>query len=1313
MKEHIQAAPIDRAAADQQALQQELIRANEKMQDIINAIPGGVAIYKVTDIFETVYFSDGVPELSGYTVEEYRKLAKQDAAKMTYWEDTPKVVAKVRKVIETHQVVTFEFRKQHRDGHIVWVRVQMKWIGEEDGCPLLHCVFHNISDLKDAQLEMSHLVNSIPGGIASYRVEGERLVPIFFSDGVMGLSGHTRQEFAELVKDDALSIICEADRPRVLAATRAALESGGVLDISYRMRHKGGSLIWIHLNGRRLDPLGEGTRFYAVFTGMSAETRLFQGIANETADAIYVIDKETYDLLYVNETKALFRQGDAQVGQKCYAALHGKTAPCEFCTLKTHAPDGKAHAMDVGEKGCFYRTRFRETEWNGIPSYVKYVEDVTEEVRTQREKERLEQYFQTMVKNLPGGIAVVRYEQDGSMTPEFLSDGFAEMTGMTVQQVWDLYRQDAMAGVHPDDQEGVAAHMAAFVASGDSQCEIVYRLKKGDEGYIWVKNTLSIIQNEGGEIRVYAGYHDITREKNEQALLRRQYNELIMQHYREPGPNALVIGHCNITQNKILEIEDRTGSDLLKTFGTMRESFFAGIASLVVERDERQAFLGTYLNEPSLAAFREGRTQLVQDCYIKLPKEERGRYARFKVSLVEAPGTGDITGILTVTDITEQTISGRIQRQLSVASYDLVADVDLWQDRYLILTADKNGVDVPRRQGRHSERVAYMLRHQVLPKDREHVAQMLNNAYIFRRLEKEGSYSFSYAIQSQTGEVLTKNLTVSAADLRLGRVCLARADITDSVREQQSLLNVIAYTFELLAFIHVDMRRLTLYTRQTVLESLPPLVVENYSDSSVHTLAEFYEPGQDRAAVEDKFRIATMVKRLEQQPAGYDFVLPYKDEKGLRYKQINVLWGDGAHKTVCMVRADVTDMLAAERQSKSALEQALALAEEANRAKSDFLSSMSHDIRTPMNAIMGMTALAAAHLDDRDRVQDALQKISFSSKHLLSLINDILDMSKIERGKLSLNKVKLCLPELVQQVGMMLTPQADTAGLAFKVHTTQIEHPYFYGDPLRINQILINLLGNALKFTPEGGKVEFLVQELPPRVDTAHVRYRFTISDTGIGMTEAFTAHLFEPFTRSESATNVEGTGLGLSITKGLVDLMDGTISVESRIHQGTTFCVELECEAAQDGAGAAPAGEAQPLTTEGLALTGRRFLVAEDNAINAEILCELLQMYGAGSHVEMNGAQAVQAFCEAEPGTYDAVLMDIQMPVMNGYEAARAIRALERPDAKTIPIIAMTANAFSEDIQASREAGMNAHVAKPIDVQLLYTALHKALGGV
>ena len=272
-----------------------------RLVDIINAIPGGVAIYKVSDRFETVYFSDGVPELSGYTVDEYYELSKGDAAELINREDTGMVVQKAEQVIRTHETAEFEVRKQHRDGHIVWVRVQVKWSGEEDGCPLLLCVFHNISELKEAQLEMQHLINSIPGGIASYRVENHRFIPTFFSDGVMALSGHTRAEYEALIGDNALNIVYGQDRERVMEAAEAALSSGEVLDVSYRMRHKDGGLVWIHLNGRRMGPLSENTRFYAVFTGMSLETRLFQSIANEMADSIYIIAKESYDLLYVNE----------------------------------------------------------------------------------------------------------------------------------------------------------------------------------------------------------------------------------------------------------------------------------------------------------------------------------------------------------------------------------------------------------------------------------------------------------------------------------------------------------------------------------------------------------------------------------------------------------------------------------------------------------------------------------------------------------------------------------------------------------------------------------------------------------------------------------------------------------------------------------------------------------------------------------------------------------------------------------------------------------------------------------------------------
>ena len=513
--------------------------------------------------------------------------------------------------------------------------------------------------------------------------------------------------------------------------------------------------------------------------------------------------------------------------------------------------------------------------------------------------------------------------------------------------------------------------------------------------------------------------------------------------------------------------------------------------------------------------------------------------------------------------------------------------------------------------------------------------------------------------------------------------------------------------------IHVDAGRLTLYTRKTVMENLPPYNVEDFNGAMGRLVQSFGKEmtAAEREKITKQLRLETMLSRLAEHPAGYDFVLPYQLEEKLRYKQINVLWGDSDHKTVCMVRADVTDMLAEERQRKAELEEALVQAEQANAAKTDFLSSMSHDIRTPMNAIMGMTTLAFAHLDDRVRLEDCLEKISYSSKHLLSLINDILDMSKIERAKITLNYEIINLSELVEHLSAMLASQVKAAGLRFTVQTKGIRHARFYGDALRVNQILINILGNAIKFTPKGGKVGLLVEELPPKGTAELVWYRFTVSDTGVGMTEEFLSHVFEPFTRSRSATRVEGTGLGLSITKGLVDLMGGEITVESREHQGTAFRVELEFEAAQaNEPGAAASVTADLDLSDNKTLDGRHYLIVEDNAINSEILCELLQMYGADTTVRIDGEQAVQTFQETEPGTFDAILMDIQMPKMNGYEATRAIRALERSDAGTIPIIAMTANAFAEDIQSALEAGMNAHVAKPIDIKALLATLKKQI---
>lgn len=1287
----------------QALLEQELVSAGEKMQSIINAIPGGVALYKVSDIFETVYYSNGVAELTGYTAEEYRELSKGDASAMTYKEDTAMVVEKLRNAVREHKVADFEFRKLHRDGHIVWVHIQAMQIGEEDGFPLVQCVFHNITQLKDTQTELEHLLNSIPGGIVSYRVDGEHLTPLFCSDGVMELSGYSREELAALVRQDLLDAVYEQDRERVAAVLKDALQSGENLNVSYRMYHKNGNLIWLHVSGRRIGPLTESGRFYAVFTGTSEETRLFQSLTNDTADGIYVIGKDSYELFYINEAEDLFAQGRSCVGKKCYEALHGKKEPCEFCTLKTHRADGKEHEMVIGDSGQVFTTHFRETNWNGIPAYVKYIRNATEEAKTRMERDRLEQYFQTVISNLPGGVVVIRMDKDGKMLPEYLSDGFVNLTEMRQEEAWELYRQDALDGVHPDDRNWVEEKVVRYLATGREHFVMEYRLRKGKDDYTWVRNNFSMLHSESGETRIYAVYQDISREMEERKNFLHQYNDRLVRHYQQPGPNTLVLGHSNITKNRFFELIDHTGIARNKTSEIVREEFFCKFSRFIVDQEERQAFLNTYLDVPALTAFAQNETEKIQECFVQLPGEQTGRYVRIKMNMVDTPDSTDVTGILTVTDITEQVVADRALRQISLTGYDFVADADLIRDTYRILTSREDASCQPPLKGCHSQWVEQMLKCKVVPRDQKIYRQSLEPDNMLRRLKREGAYSFAVSLKDEKGDIRTQNMMVSAIDLRLKRVCLSRIDITDSVREQQGLLNMIAYTFDLAGFIHVQSGHLTMYTRQTVLENLAPYLVEDYR-KSVDRLMEAYG---DEISLENKkqFSLDRMVERLEQSPVGYDFVIPYQSEDGLRYKQVNVLWGDHDHRTICLVRMDVTDIISAERKSKRALKNALKLAEDANRAKSDFLSAMSHDIRTPLNAVIGMTALATAHWSDPDRVRDCLKKISVSSKHLLSLVNDILDMNKLEESKLELDRRVISLSELLEQLSAIMTPQARAAGLLLDIRTDGISHNYFYGDALRLSQIFINILGNAVKYTQKGGRVDFLTEEINAE-KAGRVRYRFRIQDTGIGMTEEFLSQVFVPFTRSSAVSRIEGTGLGLSIVKGLVDLLGGTILVQSNPGEGTVFVVELEADTAT-GQEDNPTGNTIPESdTDESMLKDCCILVAEDNVINAEITCGLLELFGATAVVKTDGKQAVAEFLEKEAGTYDAVLMDIQMPEMNGYEAAQAIRRSGRPDAADIPIIAMTANAFAEDVQASQEAGMNSHIPKPIDVDLLRTVL-------
>ena len=399
------------------------------------------------------------------------------------------------------------------------------------------------------------------------------------------------------------------------------------------------------------------------------------------------------------------------------------------------------------------------------------------------------------------------------------------------------------------------------------------------------------------------------------------------------------------------------------------------------------------------------------------------------------------------------------------------------------------------------------------------------------------------------------------------------------------------------------------------------------------------------------------------------------------------------------------------KKAKDITTEALQTAENANKAKTDFLSNMSHDIRTPMNAIIGMTSLIRYDAGNKDKVIEYADKIDISSQHLLGIINDILDMSKIEAGKTVFKYDDFSILNFIQKINNLFHSQIDEKKQTLTTKKN-IRHEWVNGDQLHLMQIFNNLLSNAVKYTQEGGEIQFLVEECETN-SSVYAKYRFLVRDNGIGMSADFKDKIFDAFTRAEnSVTNkIQGTGLGMAITRNLVEAMGGTIDVESELGQGSCFEVLIELRIAEDRTVALAAQEDTD-EQDGNILQGMRFLCAEDNELNAEILTELLKIEGAECTICENGEEVLKAFEQSAPGDYDMILMDVQMPVMNGYEATKAIRRSSHELAKTIPIIAMTANAFSEDIQHSLAASMNAHVSKPVEMKVLEKTIRSIKSG-
>lgn len=419
---------------------------------------------------------------------------------------------------------------------------------------------------------------------------------------------------------------------------------------------------------------------------------------------------------------------------------------------------------------------------------------------------------------------------------------------------------------------------------------------------------------------------------------------------------------------------------------------------------------------------------------------------------------------------------------------------------------------------------------------------------------------------------------------------------------------------------------------------------------------------------------------------------------------------EDAVSKVLFVDMDITEAIEERKKVEKILEDALYMAQCANKAKTLFLSNVSHDIRTPMNAIIGFTNLASANIGDKEKVEGYLKKIETSSGHLLSLINNVLDMSRIESGKIEIEEAIWNLDDIALEIRDLFQAQAKEKNIEFVVDT-QIRQKIVFCDKLRMNQVIVNLVSNAIKYTQKGGKVKFIIKQSKCG-NKEYEKYMFIVQDNGYGMSKEFASHVFEPFEREvkNTTSNIQGTGLGLAITKNIVDMLGGVIELETKENEGSTFTVYLDLRAVDTGETVEKdTDETLVNDMSGFELTGKRALLVDDNEINVEIAVEILKITGMDLEVAVNGKEAVDMFNASEEGYYDMILMDIQMPVMNGLEATREIRKLPRADVN-LPIVALSANAFEEDVRKSMASGMDGHISKPIIIENLFEVLKEVV---
>ena len=1402
----------------------------------------------IKDFFLRTYAEKAVPDCI-ITDEDYRLVSWDEHSCLVAGRCWIATKPETGYVLRAHQRVTFSYKLVDGELKITLIHISNPYAdmreGEDFPAQIGRQSYEYLQRLLVEKSRQIALLNSTVSSGLKANWDDECYSLFYVNEGLCRMLGYTEEELMAKCRGRMTELVYPPDLPQALADCERCFANSLTYSTEYRMQRKDGKLIWVWDTGSKSKNEEGKTVINSVIVDITErrhtndtirrQKAFFQSLYDTTLCALVQYDLNgtflnanafTFDV--IGYTEEQFR---TETGGSLMSIVH----PCDVDTVREHIERLIADRRPT-VYNCRIIRRDGAVRWvcasaniinnmDGVPVIQAAYSDVTELQRVERERD-------STYDSIPGGVAKVLIGTQLSLLEA--NDNFFQMLG-TDRTAY----KGTLGAVAPADRGAiVTAFMEA--AETDAPVDIEYRCRRFDnEQTIWIHLIARFVENAHGAKVYQCVFIDITKQKTAQIQLYRERDRyrIIMENsadviYEYDRKTDTVVFYETIRRGDETEIAKHVSPNFSKKLYDQK----------IAHPEDAETAMRVFSGIQGGSAEVRLRNLKINGDYVWCllqgqPVYENGALAR-------------VVGI--IRDITEnKRISQekeRLQRIFDLElrrDYESICQINPSTGRYVMWTpSNASYYDIPT-SGIFSEELAHAISRIVCGEDQETCLKTLSIGNMLKTLEEEKEGTCYYRVLTPDGSLRWKcaRYTYFGDD---GSILLNVRDVHDIRIAQQQEENrfraILRETCEYIIETDVETKSYTLHL-PTLINRYPLEACSDYG-SLIARYSERYVAPEDRESFLRAVSLPEALSRMRREGGSCSIKYTVNTNGSPAYKTWNMSlyrYDDNREYMLSYI-LDITKLVLEQQEkereaerNRQIIKDALTAAEQASRAKSDFLSRMSHEIRTPMNAVIGMTTIAAASLDNRDKLTDCLGKIGLSSRYLLSLINDILDMSRIESGKVSIINEEFDFRSFVEGISSLIYPQAKNKNIVFDLNIEGVVDERYRGDPLRLNQVLINILSNALKFTPEWRSVHLSIRETRRVRDRAYLQ--FIVRDTGIGMEKGLLERIFEPFEQGGASISHSygGSGLGLAISSNLISLMNGHISVSSTPGVGSEFVVELPlltvpdntpkqdvsledirvlvvdddlvtCEHTtlilnrigvdaeyvtsgkaavtrvksalqrhtcynialvdwkmpdMDGvetarsirrivgpdtlviimsaydwteieARAREAGvdffiskpifqsvvqdvllkatrrrqSADTLPVQKEDFAGRRILLVEDNEINMEIARTLLEFRNASVDGACNGQQAVKMFRSSPQNHYDAVLMDVRMPVMDGIAATQAIRGLDRADAATVPILAMTANAFAEDIERSRKAGMNEHLAKPIEPETLYARL-------